>query len=136
MLKAFSLRRSQNLCICLFTWKQRPIQEFSQAVRGTSKKKCSCIRTLLQSLKLGDRSMINVQFPISTRLLPAYFLIWKPGRTLNPWLVIFIYLLIYSSFKVDLYLAYKLRNTVELTYRMLLQNLSLKSLFPLKSLFT
>ena len=77
--------------------------------------------------------MINVQFHISTRLLLVYFLIWKQGPILNPYLVIFIYLFIYlfiySLFKVDLYLAYRLRNTVKLTYWTLLQNLSLKSLF-------
>ena len=40
-----------------------------------------------------------------------------------------VYLFIYSLFKVDFYLAYKLRNTVERTYQTLLQNLWLKSLF-------
>ena len=44
-------------------------------------------------------------------------------------LICHVYLLNSSLFKVDLYLAYKLRNTAELTYRMLLKYLSLKSLF-------
>ena len=39
------------------------------------------------------------------------------------------FLFISSLFKVDFYLAYKLRNTVERTYQTLLQNLWLKSLF-------
>ena len=61
-LKTLSLRCSQNSCRCPFTQKKRQIQHLSQAARGTSKQ---CWR----SLRLGDRSMMNVQFLISARRL-------------------------------------------------------------------
>ena len=58
----------------------------------------------------------------------AYLFLNMKARTEFELLTCHIYLFISSLLKVYLYLAYKLRNTVELTYRMILQNLSLKSL--------
>ena len=77
-LKTLSLRFSHILCSCLFTWKQRRIEDKSHI-----KKHCCRIRSLLHSLKLANRFMINFQLPLSASLLLAYFLIWKQRRILN-----------------------------------------------------
>ena len=61
---------------------------------------------------------------------PACLFLSMKARTYFEPLTCHIYLFVISSlFKVDLRLALRLRNTVELTHRTLLQNLSLKSLF-------